>query len=457
MDIKLEISQQQVLSQKMIQSAEILQMSSQELETYLKQTAVENPVIDIEEQYDKTDRNSDIERKLEWLARSDEQNRVYYSQEHDDDDQQDMGNVCDNKGEDLASYLLGQIIALPLSKSERRTAEYIIDMIDNCGYFRESLESVAYACSTSVDDARQMLKLIQGLDPAGVGAASLGECLLLQMDRRGENNPIAREIAANYLEMVGKNQIPYIARKLKVSVQEIMQAIEVIRSLKPKPGNSFSSRENLKYIVPDVTIIKLDGYFEILLNDYMYPQITINHYYLNMIKSGGDKETREYVGNKVRQAQWVIQCISQRSRTLLNVSHVIVNRQQQFFNLGPGHLRPLRLSDVAAELGIHESTVSRAVRDKYFQCSWGLFPMSYFFLGAVTSRSQTGSSVPATSEGIKTLLKEIIETENHDKPYSDRILADKLKERGIKISRRTVAKYRESMGIRDASGRKIYA
>ena len=230
----------------------------------------------------------------------------------------------------------------------------------------------------------------------------------------------------------------------------MLQAMEVIRELNPKPGNSFSSRENLKYITPDVTVVKLKDYYEILLNEYMYPKMSINGYYRNMLKAGNDKETKDYVTTKVKQAEWVMQCVSQRNVTLMNVSKCIVDVQERFFTYGPGYLRPLKLADVAEMVGIHESTVSRAVKDKYLQCSWGIFPMNYFFIGAI---SKAGNENAATADTAKNLLKEIITDENHEKPYSDRILSEKLAERGVRISRRTVAKYREAMGIKDASGR----
>ena len=238
-----------------------------------------------------------------------------------------------------------------------------------------------------------------------------------------------------------------------MTVDDVLQAMEVIRELNPKPGNSFSSRENLKYITPDVTVVKLKDYYEILLNEYMYPKMSINGYYRNMLKAGNDKETKDYVTTKVKQAEWVMQCVSQRNVTLMNVSKCIVDVQECFFTYGPGYLRPLKLADVAEMVGIHESTVSRAVKDKYLQCSWGIFPMNYFFIGAI---SKAGNENAATADTAKNLLKEIIADENHEKPYSDRILSEKLAERGVKISRRTVAKYREAMGIKDASGRKVF-
>lgn len=458
MELKMEVAQTLGLSQRMIQSTEILQMSAQELDTYLKEIAVENPVVDIEEKYEKqgqSERDVELQKKLEWLASSDEQNRVYYSEEYssDDDDNQDMWNVSDNRGEDLAEYLMSQLVTLSLSDREEAIAEYLIDLLDSRGYLSESVEQIAARLNTRQEDVLRILSVVQTLEPAGVGARNLSECLLLQMDRQKIENEAAREIAANYLEQLGKNQLPQIAKKMKITVEEVLEALEVIKALNPKPGNSFSSRENLKYITPDVTVVKLKDYYEILLNEYMYPRISINGYYRNMLKTGNDKETKDYVTTKVKQAEWIMQCVSQRNVTLMNVSKCIVDAQEKFFTYGPGYLQPLKLADVASAIGIHESTVSRAVKDKYLQCSWGIYPMNYFFIGAI---SKTGKENTATADTAKTLLKVIIDNENHEKPYSDRILAEKLAEKGVNISRRTVAKYREAMGIKDASGRKVF-
>jgi len=364
-----------------------------------------------------------------------------------------MWNVSDNRGEDLAEYLISQLVTMPLPDKEQAIAEYLIDLLDSRGYLTEGTEQIAVQLETEGTEIIRMLQAVQSLEPAGVGARNLSECLLIQMDRLKITDPIARKIAENYLEQLGKNQLPQIAKKLKVTVDDVLQAMEVIRELNPKPGNSFSSRENLKYITPDVTVVKLKDYYEILLNEYMYPKMSINGYYRNMLKAGNDKETKDYVTTKVKQAEWVMQCVSQRNVTLMNVSKCIVDVQERFFTYGPGYLRPLKLADVAEMVGIHESTVSRAVKDKYLQCSWGIFPMNYFFIGAI---SKAGNENAATADTAKNLLKEIIADENHEKPYSDRILAEKLTERGVKISRRTVAKYREAMGIKDASGRKVF-
>ena len=339
---------------------------------------------------------------------------------------------------------LSQLVTIPLTDKEQAIAEYLIDLLDSRGYLTEETDQIAAQLETEEDEVARMLQVVRKESQSA---------FLSVMDRQKIEDTIARKIAANYLEQLGKNQLPQIARKLKVTVDDVLQAMEVIRELNPKPGNSFSSRENLKYITPDVTVVKLKDYYEILLNEYMYPKMSINGYYRNMLKAGNDKETKDYVTTKVKQAEWVMQCVSQRNVTLMNVSKCIVDVQERFFTYGPGYLRPLKLADVAEMVGIHESTVSRAVKDKYLQCSWGVFPMNYFFIGAI---SKAGNDNAATADTAKNLLKEIIADENHEKPYSDRVLSEKLAERGVKISRRTVAKYREAMGIKDASGRKVF-
>jgi len=455
MELKMEMSQNLALSQRMIQSTEILQMSSQELDVYIKELAVENPVIDIEDDYQVPDKEYDIRKKLEWLKSSDEQNRVYYSQEYNDDgEQKDKWNFSENLGEDLAEYLYSQLVIADFTVPEYEVVDYMIHCLDSKGYLEDSLEDICIRFSLSMEDAESLLKMLQGLDPAGVCARNLQECLLIQLDRLKSKDLLARKIIADYLELVGKNQLHIIAKKLKVSVEEVLEACETIKLLNPKPGNCFSSREHLKYITPDVTIVKLSGYYEILLNEYTYPKITLNDYYLKILKDDSPEEAKTYVADKVKQAEWVLNCISQRHSTLLHVTKAIIDHQEAFFAKGPGNIKPMKLSDIAAVVGIHESTVSRAVRDKYVQCSWGVYPMNYFFSKGIEFK---GSGDKVTPEEIKTRMQAFIDRENKQKPYSDRMITELLNEQGITISRRTVAKYREKMGLKDASGRKSFA
>lgn len=460
MDLKLQVKQTQTLSQRMIQSAEILQMTSQELNTYINELALENPVIDIVEPPTAEEQRESIEQQ-EWLNSFNEENYYLYQRQNNDDDYdfKSSWNINTDDGETLQDYLWSQLITENFTDQETEIIKFMLECLDNKGYLEESTETIASYFGTDTEIVEDLLSDLQALDPSGVCARTLEECLKLQLERRDILTPVLESIIDNSLEMVAKNQIPAIARKLRLSPTETAGYCQIIKSLNPKPGVSFSSRDQLRYIIPDVTIVKFKDHFDILLNESMYPTIELNSYYRQMNQNPESSELKEYLGNKIRQAEWVKQCVTQRGKTLMQVSRAILEHQEEFFTFGPAHLNPLRLADIAQELDIHESTVSRAVSKKYLQCSWGVYPMNFFFSRSVavqeSSSSESGTQ-SVTAADIKRVLREIIEEENKKKPYSDRLLGEKLAERGISISRRTVAKYREEEGIADASGRKEY-
>ena len=459
MDLKLQVKQTQTLSQRMIQSAEILQMTSQELNTYINELALENPVIDIVEPPTAEEQRESIEQQ-EWLNSFNEENYYLYQRQNNDDDYdfKSSWNINTDDGETLQDYLWSQLITENFTDQETEIIKFMLECLDNKGYLEESIETIASYFGTDTELVEDLLSDLQALDPSGVCARTLEECLKLQLERRNMLTPVLESIIDNCLEMVARNQIPAIARKLRLSPAETAGYCQIIKSLNPKPGVSFSSRDQLRYIIPDVTIVKFKDHFDILLNESMYPTIELNSYYRQMNQNPESSELKEYLGNKIRQAEWVKQCVTQRGKTLMQVSRAILEHQEEFFTFGPAHLSPLRLADIAQELDIHESTVSRAVSKKYLQCSWGVYPMNYFFSRSVAvqeSSSESGTQ-SVTAADIKRVLREIIEEENKKKPYSDRLLGEKLAERGISISRRTVAKYREEEGIADASGRKEY-
>ena len=460
MDLKLQVKQTQTLSQRMIQSAEILQMTSQELNTYINELALENPVIDIVEPPTAQEQRESIEQQ-EWLNSFNEENYYLYQRQNNDDDYdfKSSWNINTDDGETLQDYLWSQLITENFTDQETEIIKFMLECLDNKGYLEESIETIASYFGTDTELVEDLLSDLQALDPSGVCARSLEECLKLQLECRNMLTPVLESIIDNCLEMVAKNQIPAIARKLRLSPAETAGYCQIIKSLNPKPGVSFSSRDQLRYIIPDVTIVKFKDHFDILLNESMYPTIELNSYYRQMNQNPESSELKEYLGNKIRQAEWVKQCVTQRGKTLMQVSRAILEHQEEFFTFGPAHLSPLRLADIAQELDIHESTVSRAVSKKYLQCSWGVYPMNYFFSRSVAVQESSGNENGAqsvTAADIKRVLREIIEEENKKKPYSDRLLGEKLAERGISISRRTVAKYREEEGIADASGRKAY-
>ena len=452
MNQQLELSQKQILSQHLIQSMEILQMSTQELEVYLEKLSMENPVIEIEntsaEEMDV--REAMLARKLEWLESTDYQNKVYYREDSSDSDSywQDIRD----EGEVLSDYLLAQLLSVKLTEKERQILEYLIYSLDPDGYYRDDLVHTAEEFSVSEEFAERMLKMVQALEPAGVGARNLQECLLLQLQRRTERCAAAETIVQDYLDEVGRNHLSGIAKKMKITQEEVQEACGKIRSLNPKPGNAFSDRSRMQYISPDAVVVKVEGGFEILINEYQYPKFQISTYYQELEKTVKDAETKKYLQEKIRQAQTVAGSIQQRTSTLSLVLHVIVERQQDFFLRGVGNRKPLKLADIARETGLHESTVSRTLRSKYLQCTWGVYPLNYF-LTSVASTDQ-GSGEEQTPEYIKTQIRQIIDGEDRKKPLSDEAISRELAEKKICISRRTVNKYRLEMGIPDKSGRK---
>ena len=444
MEQNLILEQRQLLSQKMIQSLEILQMNTQELEQFLKDKALENPMLDLEEVYKTKDENSKLLKKLEWLEKTDEQNRVYYGQDHTDYEPVNF----QNQTEDFGSYLLSQLIEEFKTQREQEIYEILVYSLDERGYLKEIPDILIQTYGLTKKEINCYINKLKECEPAGVGAKDLEECLHLQLQRKHMLNGLEEKILHNYLTYVAKNQLKELSKLLNLPLDQVVQAVKNIKNLNPKPAQGFSSREHLKYLYPDITIVKFKDYFEILLDGDSHFTANINSYYVEMMNQENTDEVNNYLNEKYRQAKWILQCISSRRETLLNITKALTQRQQDFFEKGPGYLRPLKLSDVAEELGIHESTVSRGIRDKYIQCSWGIYPMSYFFSRGILSEE--------TPDKIKSCIRKWIKNEDKKKPFSDQKIADLFKQQGIPISRRTVAKYRTQMGIRDAAGRKEY-
>ena len=449
MDLVLNTSQKLLMSQKMLQSTEILQMSSAELLDYIKEMSVENPVVDYEERQDDSEKFDIIRHKLDYLDASDEQNRTYYTDQKRDESENDDWKFKENIHESLEDYLMEQVNMMRCSKEIQRMASYIVGSTDGNGYLKEDILEIAYILKMSKEQAMQVLAMVQEFEPAGVCARNIKECLKIQLRRKKIGNKTAEKIIDECLEMLGKNQLHLIAKKLKVSSAEVSEAVAIIKKLNPKPGNSFDSGKNFEYIVPDAIAVKGENGYEIVLNDKFFPNIGINGYYKAMISSNDDK-TKDYIQNKIRQAEWVITCIGKRNTTLMKTLECIVDLQRDFFDHGVGHMKPMCLSDVAQVIGMHESTVSRSIKQKYLQCRHGVYPLGYFFQTCVTTVSEEN----ITPGRIKMMIKEIVEGEDRKSPFSDREITEKINQAGVNISRRTVAKYREAMGILGTSGRK---
>ena len=462
MELTLDLVQRQTLSQRMVQTMEILQMSAQELETYLEALSLENPVIELDTQDTDTESQKEIEfqRKLDWLESGDLQNRIYYQQDRDSQNPEHNWNNATDEQVVLKDHLLSQLLLSQIKEEDLKILRFLMDSLDDRGYFTEDITYVAAYFHSNPTHIESLLKVIQSLEPCGVGARDLKECLLLQLQRLHEQEPITdyelvQTLIQNHLDDIAKNHYHDISKRLQISMERIDLACQKIRSLNPKPGSIFSHQEQLRYIVPDVIITLVEDRFEILINEHQYPSFTISGYYKHMLDTTDDAEAKDYLQKKIRQAEWVQSCITQRSSTLKRVVSVLMERQLDFFLHGRGHRAPLRLTDIAEELNLHESTISRALRGKYLQCSWGVFPLNYFLVSVATKTKASSSTEEAqTPEYVKSKLQELIQSEDKQKPYSDQHLSDRLTAMGIPISRRTVNKYRTELGIPDKAGRK---
>lgn len=459
MELSMKLKQNQALSPQMMQSMEILQMGSQELLEYIEETAQENPVLEVDERYDRQDEFDVMRRKLEWLESTDVQNRVYHQQDAEDDGTGPISNygTMEEQEENLYYYVLSQLNMLDLPAGVMAAAEYVVESLNGNGWLDEDVPALAAGIGCDAACMEAAVGAVQSLDPAGVGARSLSECLRLQLIRRGGDGGLALSIVDGFLDALSKNRYGVIARELGASAEEVREACALIRSLNPRPGTGFSARENLTYITPDIVVVSFPDHFELLTNDYFFPSLRLSGYYQGLMKETGDREVKEYLTNQVRRARWVVRSIEQRRNTLMECAECILELQEDFFRRGPGHLAPMSLSDVARRLGVHESTVSRALKDKYIQCSMGVYPLIYFFsrgLGAPTGIP--GAPGPASPDVAKALLKRLIAGEDQCKPLSDQKLCELMGKEGCGLSRRTVAKYRDELKIPSAAGRKTY-
>lgn len=449
MENRLEQTNSQVLSQKMIQAVNILQMGTQELAEFIQDFSMENPVVDVEAP-EEQDRQAERLKKIEWLAELDEQNRAYYSADRREAYGCDFNNIAQNSSASLKETLMMQLIGCGYSALEMRIFSYIADCLDSRGYFVFPMEELVDRMSVSGETAERCLEIMKNLEPAGICASSLQECLLIQLKRKEYESGVEQEIVLEHLERLGKRQLPAIARQMKISVDRVRLAAERIRNLNPKPAQGYGNDRMSRYVKPDVTVVKFEKYFEILSNDYAYSSFHINSGYLQMMHTEKDQEVRTYLARQIRRAEELQDHISKRKATLVSLTKCIVDVQKDFFINGGNSIKPFSMTEAARMLDMNVSTVSRAVSEKYLQCCWGLYPLSYFFQKGAETRQEEKIS----TEQIKQRIKHLIEREDKKRPYSDQRMAEILNEEEILISRRTVAKYRESMLLPDCRGRR---
>ncbi len=353
----------------------------------------------------------------------------------------------------LNDHLIWQLSLIRTLPDERRVAEEIIGNLNDDGYLTVDVAEIAARTQMEQEFVEDVLALVQEFDPVGVAARSVQECLLLQIQQSELAGTIVEEIVRDHLPKLERNAIPDIAKALKVSVTDIQDAIEQLRKYEPKPGRQFESG-NSHYIIPDVFIVKVDDDYVIVLNDEGIPRLRISGLYKNLLhaENAAPVSTRRYVEKKLKSAMWLIRSVQQRQRTIYKVIESILKFQHEFFDKGIAYLKPLVLREVADDIGVHESTVSRVSTNKYVHTPRGIYEIKFFFHSGL----QTSDGDEISSLRVKDLIKSMISAEDSNHPLSDAKLVQALKKRGIHIARRTVAKYREELKILPSSRRKVY-
>lgn len=463
----------QKLSPQQIQMIKLLELPAVQLEQRIKQEIEENPVLEENETEEKDEEeNQPKEISMEeYLKEDDTPSYKYHANNYSKDDERRP--VYLTRGRTLHEYLEEQLGYKTLTPREQTIANYLVGSIDDDGYLRRDLDSIAddIAFSLGIEVSREelehMVDVIHELEPAGVGARSLQECLLLQLDASSacmtKAGRLARKILSSYFEEFTKKHYEKLMSRLGVSAEDFRAAIEEIVRLSPKPGNLYNEggSETSPYIIPDFILDYQNGKFDLSLNSYNVPEVKVNRRYVEMIRemagkdgasvSEGDKEVLQFVKNKIDSAKWFISAIKQRHDTLMHTMQEILDYQRDYFVDGDqSKLRPMILKDIADRTGLDVSTISRVVNSKYIQTHFGIIPLKQLFSEAM----QTDSGEEVSSYEIKNILSQCIESEDKRKPLTDEVLMDILNSKGYHIARRTVAKYREMLGIPVARLRK---
>jgi len=449
-DLVIEQAQKLSLTPELIQSIQILQLSNFDLIEYVKSELVENPILENAKSLDET-QPIDIQEKL---RESDFEAERFRQFEYSADDEEDHTyEQYVSREETLTDHLLLQLSLSKIKSDEAAIGRYIIEAIDDNGYLTMSLEEVAEALGEDIEKVDHVLDVIQNFDPVGVGARDLRECLVIQLSARGMLTEEIEYVIYNMLEELANKKFAVIAKQLGLKKEDVQELSDLIKTLDPKPGRAYGSGKETNYIVPDIILENHHGEFELSSNFKSSPKLRVSSYYDKLVQEAAhDGELKKYINEKFNSAVWLIKSIEQRRRTIYDVSEAIFKHQEEFFQKGEKYLKPLTLRQIAEELGIHESTVSRTINGKYIQSPRGIYELKYFFSTGIS----TGDGGSVSSSSIKSVIKDLIKSEDEKKPYSDQEIADILKRRDIEISRRTVAKYRESLGILSSSKRKRF-
>lgn len=473
----LKQTQNLMMTPQLQQAIKLLTLTHIEMTNQIAEEMMENPML---EEINPGDNKNDADYKLENLeqqgaeAKSDNFDEPSVVQKDDFDFQsyaesfesssstppsmatQDLDELPNyenivSKGQTLAEHLEWQLRMESLAAEEWKMAELIIHNINDDGYLDGDFDDLIAQSDLSREDALYILDKVQRLDPVGCGSSSLVDCLLIQAKVAEERSPLLERIICNHLEDLQRKDFSSIAKATGVSEEKIKETALLLHNFHPKPGRLVASQDT-HYVVPDIYVKEVGGEFVVQVNDEGVPRLRISKLYQEMLKKGANKEAQEYVTEKLRSAMWLIKSIQNRQRTIQKVAVAIVRQQQEFFKKGPKFLKPMVLKNIANEIGMHESTVSRVTTNKYMHTPIGLFELKYFFNTGIGGKD---GGVDISSEVLKLKIKELVENENPKKPLSDQKIADLLSRDDVKVARRTVAKYREVLGILSSSKRKV--
>jgi RNA polymerase sigma-54 factor len=440
MDLKAGLWQQQTLklamTQELTQAIALLQYSAQELTSFLENKALENPLIQVE--------NNNIQPINPLIDRN--------RRKHTKNTENEWIEQIAAKSSPVEEQLISQLNMHKYSSKQLRIIKYLIEKLDVNGYLSSEPKEISEQLGVPLELVEESIIVIQALEPAGIGARDLQECLLIQIERENLEDDLALTILTQYFIPFAEKKWKQIAKELQIPLQKIQEIFDTIQQLNPRPG-ALLEQESTSYIIPDAIVERFGEGFSVRLCDDIIPKISFNDNYYKSFTSSQDDQVGRFLQEKVQDYQWILRSIEQRKETLTRVVGKIVEKQTQFFEKGREYLVPMTMKEIAVELDIHESTVSRAVKEKYVQTPVGTFSLKSFF----TSTIQTVSNESTSSNQVKNAIASMIETENKQRPLSDQEIVEELKKcQGIVVSRRTIAKYRDQLGIPSSSKRKRF-
>ncbi|MGH4137542.1 RNA polymerase factor sigma-54 [Clostridium sp.] len=456
MNFGLNLIQEQklIMTQEMQMSVKLLQMSAYELGQYVNKEMQENPVLEEKASQESKNNNNDTKDYKEIIKylEKDDYKVKNYAVKAENEEVSPFYYIAQEKS--LKDYLVEQIGELTESHEILEVSKYMVECIDAKGYLSVGLPDICKELEISNEKAETALKILQSLDPQGIGARNLKECLKIQLYNLALDDDNIYKIIDEYLELLAENKYNVIAKELKLTISEVQKYVDIIKNLEPKPSRGFFTGETVKFIVPDAYINKIQNQYFISMNEDVLPKLNINSLYKEIINNGKDAEAVEYVKEKINSAMFLIKSIEQRKNTVHRVLEQILVVQREYFDNGAQYLKPMTLKKIANNLEMHESTISRAIREKYVSVNNGkVIKIKDLFTNGIAS---VVGGEDISTINIKRTIKEMVDNEEQKKPLSDQIICNRLNIEGMNISRRTVAKYREELQIKSSSKRKRF-